>query len=1056
MSFTVYRSSAGSGKTHTLVKEYLNLVLRNPEVYRNILAITFTNKAANEMRERILNALRHLSDPRANAGESTIKHMLPDLLETTGLDEKTLTDNAAKVLHDILHNYEDFSVSTIDSFIHRIIRTFAFDLHLPLNFEVELDEQAMVGMAVDMLLGQVGVEPVTTDVLLRFAASRIDDEKNWDIEKDLRKFARKLLRDDIAEHLPLLESMNARDILKASELMNISVRKFEKEITDKAKGLVATWSRNDITQDDLYYARNGVFGFVSKLAGGNFSTLENKNARKTLDEGKWASSKPGPAKLTVIEKLSEDMGMMLRDIIEHIEKGKPQYVLYKLLRRNIYPLAVLAEIDAVLQQIRQAESIIHISEFDKRIAMVVENEPVPFIYERLGDRYHHFLIDEFQDTSVLEWQNILPLIENSLGEAHFNMLVGDPKQAIYRFKGGEVEQLVKLPSIHKRPDTPEMLMREKQLGDHYNGKQLRKNFRSASNIIAFNNAIYAHLGTSLPESLQGIYEDCRQEIPNDKTGGEVRIRFLDAGGNMSDREPLYFEHIREYIGEMTSPHGYKLKDIAILTRSNASASKIARNLLLGGIPVVSAESLLLSSSPGVNFLVSSLDLIANREDRLAMAVMINFITSQKSNSPHSTLAQVMNGGEKQMAFDRFRDFLGSEGIAFDPAMLSQMGLYERVEELVRVFVNMPSPDPYVSFFLDLVFEYAGNVRLPDEDFTAYWRENSHKFSVVVPEGLDAVNVMTIHKAKGLEFPVVIFPFANSRVDNSRNQVWIPIREEQLPGLKAALVPLSSTLEDTDYEWVYREEQEKALLDMLNIMYVATTRPTRNLFIICDKPPADKTDINNIPACLKSYLESEGQWEEAKNEYNFGEPAMAAEGKELPLSMLSLGQFISGDWRQYIRLSGRAADRWDLNDEKRNMAWGNLVHNILSSIRSGDELEEVLRKESLKGNLREDEMERIGEVLRSLLQMEELKMFFNDSYEIKNEITIMDEGGREYRPDRVMISGSKAIVLDYKTGKEDPSHLRQVNLYGQLLGEMGFREVEEYLLYIDDPCRLVRA
>ena len=1056
MSFTVYRSSAGSGKTYTLVREYLGIVLKNPDAFRNILAITFTNKAANEMRERILSSLKEISDPQTYRNKASVKYMLPDLMSATGLDQEKLKINAAEVLRLILHHYQDFSVSTIDSFVHRIIRTFAFDLHLPLNFEVEMDEDAMVGMAVDLLLGRVGMDKLPTDILLSFAESRIDEEKNWDIERDLKSFAGKLLKDDIAEYLPLLENMDTGDILGASRHMIRYTRDFEKEAREQASRLMKIWNDNDIGPADLYQGRSGVYGFVSRIAEGNFSKLElNSKAMPTLTDCKWTSSRPGPVQEQAIKNHMDEMNRILGHLAGYAGDHRPRYVLYTLLKRNIFQLAVLHEIGEILGQIRQSEGIIHISEFDKRIAGVVENEPVPFIYERLGDRYRHFLIDEFQDTSVLEWQNILPLIENSLAEAHFNMVVGDAKQAIYRFKGGEVEQLVKLPEIHKKPDKPEMLFREKQLTDHYRAMKLRSNYRSARQIIEFNNDLYTHISTKLPPSISGIYEDCYQDAPDDSDDGEVRISFIDAEGNKTDLETIYFDRIRSYIREMKDK-GFALRDIAILTRSNIAASKIARYLLVDGISVVSAESLLLSSSPEVNFLVNCLDFVANREDKLALSVMLSYLSNTGSDDLHLLLSEMISRGDSAGSLRKFRDWLTAKNIDFSPVKLNQMGLFERVEEMVRLFSLDKSPDPYITFFLDVVFEYAANRRFLDEDFTAYWRDNSRKYSIIVPEGLNAVNVMTVHKAKGLEFPVVIFPFANSRVDISRDQKWVKLDEPEMPGLKVTLIPLTKALEETQYADVYREEEEKALLDMLNIMYVATTRPTSRLLIICDKPGTTGDQLKSMPSVFRSFLEAREMWDDSKDNYSFGEDNDIVEENTPEGDQLSLGEFISGDWRDHIRLSGKALERWDLAEDTRNMLWGNLVHNILSAVRDKNDIDGAMRKEILNGNLSEGEKEKIARLLQDVVQMPDLQSFFDGTFEVKNEAAIMTDKGREYRPDRIMIRGEQAIVLDYKTGKEDPEHLKQVQRYAELLEEIGFRPVEKYLLYINDPCKLIRV
>ncbi|NQT78255.1 MAG: UvrD-helicase domain-containing protein [Bacteroidetes bacterium] len=1060
MSFTVYRSSAGSGKTYTLVKEYLGIVLADPPAYRNILAITFTNKAANEMRDRIVRSLTEIAEAEQYPNTNAVKYMLPELQLITGFEKQLLIRNAGISLRNILHNYQDFAVSTIDSFIHRIIRTFSFDLHLPLNFEVEVDEDAMVTMAVDLLLSRVGLDKSLTTVLLRFTESRISEEKNWDIEKDLKKFARRLLKDDITEYLPGLQSMDTKTLLTVSNKLYSYINSFKNELSKKAAELISLWERNGIEVTDLYYGKSGVYGYVSRLAAKNFSNPEpNSRVRNTLGEDQWYTSKIDSEKKYIIDGLKNEMFDMLNYMVNYYEEHESRYILYGLLKRNIFPLAVLNEIEKVMDQIRENEGIIHISEFDKRIAAVVHYESVPFIYERLGEKYKHFLIDEFQDTSVLEWQNIIPLVENSLAEGHFNMMVGDAKQAIYRFKGGEVEQLVKLPEIHKRPDTPEMKSREKLLERNYNPEKLKFNFRSREEIIKFNNALYSFIAEDHSELLSTIYADAVQESPEQKPGGEVRISFIEKQGSKSDMEPLYLEKVLGTVIELKEQKGYTLGDIAILCRSNKDASKIARHLLLKGIEVVSAESLLLSTSPEVHFIIFCLDYISNPDDHLALGGIITYLDDKYADPEFRHLLQnhlPRKGQEDVLSINAaFAECLKARDIRFVPDELKGMGLYEKLEAVIRAFSLNNSPDPYVIFFLDVAFDFEKNRRYDPEDFTAFWKENSHKYSIVVPEGMDAVNIMTIHKAKGLEFPAVIYPFANSKVDVGRDQKWVQLDEPAFPDFGIALLPMNKSLEKTVLEPIYTEELEKVKLDLLNILYVATTRPTERLFLICDMP-SEKSISVNIPSILKAFLEKQERWEDGTFEYVFGEQAPIAHEDKAAGNPMHLGMFISGNWKKNIQLSGHAAEYWDMEDEGRNREWGNLVHKVLSGVLTVDDLENVIGNEILQGNISGEKGNKLMRMLIEMLKHPEISPFFDGRYEIKNEAGILKAGGGEYRPDRLMFRDKKAIVLDYKTGKEDAKHIRQLEQYGQLLHDMGYLNVEKYLLYIYKEFTLMKV
>ncbi len=1030
-------------------------MLKNPASYRNILAITFTNKAANEMRERIIRSLTEMSDPDAYRESPTIKSMMKELMQSTGLSEQAIISNANRVLENILHGYHDFAVGTIDSFVHRIVRTFAFDLDLPLNFEVEVDESDMVGMAVDLLLSRVGEEKMPTTILSKYVESRIDDEQNWDIEKDLKGFAGRLLRDEINEYLPELLSMKPESLLEVSKILHKYCRDFENEISRKARELMDLWQQNGIEVQDLYYGDKGIYAYVNRFASKRFTDLDEKTyVIKTLGEDKWSSGKATPSALSRIEALKSEMLDMASRIINYKDEHKPTYILYNQLKKNIFHLAVLNEIEIVVAQIRENEGVIHISELDKRIAEVVDHEPIPYIYERLGEKYHHFLIDEFQDTSILEWQNLLPLIENSLAVDNFNMLVGDAKQAIYRFKGGEVEQLVDLPKIYKKPDRPEMELREMQLVRNYKAENLSKNYRSRAEIIHFNNELYAFLRGTLPEGMQEIYNECKQE-PNDKEGGEVRIILMDAEGKKEEREPDYFLKIRGIIDELVNEKDYSLRDMAILCRSNNEASKIARDLLTSGIAVISSESLLLASSQEVNFLVACLDYITNPLDKLAFSGIASYILHEEEESKLHQLILASKDGKSISSDEGLKKYFLDHGIRFHAHELKQMGLYERVEALIRIFGLNSIADPYVIFFLDVVYDFSSNQRFVPEDFTTYWREKREKLSIVVPAGMDAVNVMTIHKAKGLEFPIVIYPFANSKADTKREKKWVHINDPLMPELKTALLPMSQVLEETIFDWKFKEEKDKVRLDLLNILYVATTRPTERLFILCDKQ-LKENETYSIPGLIRSFLIHKNEWADEKNEYIFGNPAkLEPLHKKLDESM-QLSSFISSNWRENILLSGHAADYWDLENDARNIEWGNLVHNLLAGINKTDDLDQSIKKELSAGRLLEKEADRLKTMLKSILENEQISHFFDGSYEVRNETTIMQADGKEYRPDRLMFRDQKAIVLDYKTGKEDPKHIRQLNHYAELLNELGYADIEKYLLYIDEHFKLVKV
>ena len=444
-NFIVYKSSAGSGKTFTLVKEYLTLVLVQPSLFRHVLAITFTNKAANEMKQRILSSLIEMAECEKFEDSNAVKFLLPVIIEETGLTKETIQKNSKKVLELILHNYSDFGVSTIDSFVHKIIRSFAFDLHLPLNFEVELQTDELLSKVIDLLLNQVGSNENLTKLMVEFVQTRAEDDKNWNIEKDLFEVSKSLLKEDSQVFIEKLNELSIDDFLKINRDMIKSVRQFEKTLSKFGKEAIQIIESRGVPVEAFYYGKRGIVTYFNRFASKNFENIfPNNYILKTIEEDKWFSGKATDHDKDDINEIKDSLIQIYTQIIGFVDGQYEKYITYSEIIKNLYPVAILSTIEKLMTEYKSENNIVLISEFNKRISEVVLAEPVPFVYERVGEKYQHFLVDEFQDTSILQWQNLLPLIDNSLASANKNLVVGDGKQAIYRWRNGEVEQFARL------------------------------------------------------------------------------------------------------------------------------------------------------------------------------------------------------------------------------------------------------------------------------------------------------------------------------------------------------------------------------------------------------------------------------------------------------------------------------------------------------------------------------------------------------------------------------------------------------------------------------------
>ncbi|HEU4716911.1 MAG TPA: UvrD-helicase domain-containing protein, partial [Bacteroidia bacterium] len=725
MNFTVYRSSAGSGKTFTLVREYLAIALSDtafpPQRYKEILAITFTNKAAGEMKERIIRALKELSGKPAEISSPLSSALQEKLM----LDPFTLAERAGNVLKAILHNYGDFAIGTIDSFTHRIVRAFAHDLSLPVNFEVETDEEKIISEAVDLLVSRIGKDEMLTEILYSFSESRTEDEKNWQIESDLRDISRQLLREDGADFASRLRDLTPENFMTIRKKLLTFIRQFESKVIALASELHQRFRDHGLEEEDFAHGKTGIAGRIRAFANGRLEKFGdgNKNVTKTLASGKFHSTKATAAKVAAINALVPEITSVFAQMDALQEKEFGDYILRGMMLKNIFALAVLNEIEKIIFSFRTEDNIIHISEFNRIISRVVAGEPAPFIYERLGERYRNYLIDEFQDTSVTQWHNLLPLIENALGGNNFTMVVGDSKQAIYRWRSGDVEQFARLPAVPSAQDSELLLQREASLKRNYREEKLGTNFRSKSEIVNFNNGFFRKLSEETGPYAEEIYRGIEQEFRKENAGGYVRIEAVPEEEERN-ANAVHLEKTITLIRDLLA-EGFRHSDIAVLTRTNREGSETAKLLVENGIPVLSPDSLLLQHSAAVGFVVSILKIIENPSDEIATASVTEFLVrfGKTSGTYHENLAATTEPGG-------LAALCAANGIAFEPETLSRRPLYQRCEEIISVFGLSSSLDSYLLFFLDEVLSWSSSKSASRTDFFTWWDDRRQRASVV--------------------------------------------------------------------------------------------------------------------------------------------------------------------------------------------------------------------------------------------------------------------------------------------------------------------------------------
>ncbi len=1056
MNFTVYRSSAGSGKTYTLVREYLKISIADPDGFRSILAVTFTNKAANEMKERVITYLKEISGFENNSGKASVKNMLPQLRKDLGLPDEEIALRAERVLRNILHNYSDFAVSTIDSFMHRIIRTFAYDLHIAQDFNVEMDADELISKAVDILISEVGNNAALTKMLVNFIRTKTDDERNWHIEGDLMQMANRLTTEDAQLYLEKLRKLTLADFEEITKEIRAAIAAFENRVVALAKSALEKIDEAGIPGTSFFYGNNGIFGYFGRAANNRMDMLSpNKNVIKTIEEDKWHAGKATPYDRNAIDSIKDFLTDVYKQLQSEIDSNYKDYVLLNEIWKNLYPLALLSEIEKVLDEYKKSNKIIHISEFNKLIAGIVSEQPVPFIYERVGEKYRHFLIDEFQDTSLLQWHNMLPLVENSLAGSNFNMIVGDGKQAIYRWRSGEVEQFARLPEIYKKPDTEIYRQREEALKRNYKPEVLKVNYRSKAEIVRFNNDFFTVISSLIGDGLSSIYDDVSQEFESGNSGGMVQIELLrkDEDGLVSIEE-MNLKRTLEIVKELLED-GFRLKDIAVLCRTNIEANKIAAFLLENNYNVVSSESLLIKNSPSVQFLMDLIKYLTDSSDNIAKAGILHFLSvdGKLKTGLHNNL-NIVNSEEKAGEKDLFNQEETFADVMkrfdFSPNTLKKLPLYDMVEEMIRKFNLAGKADVYVQFFLDAVLNFTTKDNSGISGFLEWWEKKKDGMSVVVPEGINAVRVMTIHKSKGLEFPVVIFPFAKSKVKKAKDKLWVDISGNKPVGLDVALVNTGQVIENTVFADLYTEEMNKSLLDLINLIYVVMTRPSERLYILTEMPPKKKGNTDSIPKIIHYYLMNKGLWEEDKTLYTFGERRVKTVIEdEAGENILAFDTMISTPWRKRMLLSLKAPEYWDAASPETAAKYGTLIHTILSKIKAGSDLEDVLNDLEEDGVIAGFETDEIKNKILEFLSRPDVGKYFKPGLNVKTEAEILLPDGKTIRPDRLIIEENSVTVIDFKTGQPAESHKKQIEMYSEKIRELGYNKVSGVLLYLNE-------
>ncbi|WP_286756897.1 UvrD-helicase domain-containing protein [Roseivirga sp. UBA838] len=1031
MALTVYKSSAGSGKTFTLVKEYVKLLIANPQDFKHILAITFTNKATEEMKSRILKALQDL----ASGNFSDLQQVL--LSEFDGrFDAQQVASRAEEAYDLIIHQYSRFEVSTIDSFFSRVLKSFARELNLPLSYEVEMNQKLALTETIENLFRTIDEQPEVKEWLTLFSKEQIENDKSWNVDRQIEKLGNNLFSEAFQEGFSG-QSVNFSVLKEVIDRLKAQKAKFENTARLFASKAFDLMNQYGLTVNDFNYSRSGPLAAFYALQKEEYDIEHKKRFIQALDgEMKWGAKKSPKFELAC-QVGEEQLAILGNEALHFILKERKNYNTNRAVLRNIYAFGLLESLNLQLKDYRDEHNVMLISDTNRILKEVLNEADAPFLFEKLGSSYKHIMIDEFQDTSNFQWNNLRPLIINALSEGHEVLIVGDVKQSIYRFRGGNMRLL--LSQIRQ------------DLGAFYSAdadKRLVDNYRSLSQIVSFNNALFAQLPAALKtndslansELFELAFQDHAQQIKKQQ-GGFVQVSFWD--------DDLWKEasvgHLMAKIAQNIEL-GYSYGDMLVLVNRNSEIPDVANAFLQARVPFINGDSLKLSQSDLVVFVLELLAYLQTDNDDVRLLNLMVLYCRLKGKAYQPVVET--RPGER----------ITLQDAGFPPAFFEQMhrlkqqSLFDLICELLIIFDFSNQSDIYLQQLLDLVLEQGQKGRSSVSSFLEWWEKEGDNQTVATSEHANAIRILTIHKSKGLEAPIVFIPFTNWQIlpPAQMHQFWTSNTPEDMQELR--FIPLDFSkglLMDSHFADDYLREAEESALDILNKTYVAFTRPREKLYL---SAPATRSGGQSIHQLLVDLVEDIGmkttetdggmQWELGEEHEKVSGTDSASDAEVLkiyPEDSFLEKLSIRNDSERFFMLQQ--------TEQARNITLGNQVHDVLSDVLMKEDLPVVLRQRVQAGEFNQEIAREVEKRIERLFEEEKLCDWFSGDYEVYNERTLWFEG-REHKPDRLMLKGEKAIVVDYKKEVESEAHQQQVKRYMHAIQAMGYSNVSGFLVYVE--------
>lgn len=1065
----VIKASAGSGKTHRLTGEYLTLLFSGQDNHRHILAVTFTNKATDEMKSRIVEELHRLASGNTS---SYLRQLMADF----SLSEERTRTKAKSILEAILHDYSSFSISTIDRFFQQTLRAFTRESGLSGGYAIELDETSLLTETIDLMLAELNrpENKILSEWLLRFMQNNIEEGRSWQVDRQVLDLAKQLFNETYKSFSEEEQSsIRDKEQLEAYRQTLVRVVKsYENEVKNVGARAVALMETHGVHPSDFTGGSRSQFFRFSRYAAGEIPEITKTFLTFPDNLDKWCAKKAEPDTVArVAAAYHGGLNDLVKEAISLHENNIP-YNSAKSILRNYYTLGILNDIKQRLRVLQQENNTLFLSDTTELLNEMIGGAGSPFIYEKTGTRVQHYMMDEFQDTSRMQWENFRPLIEESLASGNFNLIVGDVKQSIYRFRNSDWRLLGEQVNRDFHRDS---------IREHL----LDTNWRSDARVIRFNNAFFTNAACHLQDDFNAAaeeagkeetavrhsrqitdaYTDVYQHVapgkPDDK--GQVKITFLkddketDWKAEALERLPREIEELQE--------QGFALNEIAIAVRWNHEAVSVAETLLAykeqhPGSPyrydIISNEALLISSARSVKTAIALLRHFQSPNDEtLRMIAIYEFYRYHHGSSPEEALH-----GYREKSPGEF-----PEAIKGEISQLAVMPFYDMIERFFALTSAAISEKEYayVQAFLDLALKYKSGTSADRNSFLEWWDEKGCKKALFSPEDQDAIRLITIHKSKGLGFGAVIMPFVNWGVDHSPTHtdiIWCKPRVAPFAAIGVVPLKYGRALAGTIFRDDYLDEKRFTYIDNLNLLYVAFTRAKHRLIVFAPTPAKPET-IGNVADLLWRSITGvpplpDGRGEQIaladyftpgddESVFEYGSPAMHESSKKMAARSSGIGQWHSNSFDNRLKLRLNSIGYFS-EDGRRD--YGRTMHDIISNIKTLADIPHAVAKKITEGELQEEERNEKIEELTRYLSLPEITDWYSGKYTVLNETQLLHPHTRFSRPDRVMLGDGEVIVADYKFGDaKEARYTRQVQRYVNTIKEMGYERVKGFLFYV---------